>query len=78
MTGEDTGEQIADSGPQSDQQDGETSTVRPEATGVPAVDQALASLNGLESSPLAEHHDRLAHVHEELHRVLQADDESGA
>lgn len=46
-------------------------------TGQPAVDSALASLQGLESEPLADHHDRLAAVHEELHAALNAD-QSGA
>ncbi len=39
-------------------------------TGEPEVDRALESLSGLESLPLADHHDRLARVHEELHRAL--------
>ena len=42
-------------------------------TGEPEVDRALESLQGLESAPLSDHHDRLARVHEELHSVLSAD-----
>lgn len=43
------------------------------ATGEPQVDRALESLQGIESAPLSEHHDRLARVHEELHAALNAD-----
>lgn len=46
-------------------------------TGEPAVDRALESLQDLESLPLADHHDRLARVHEELHAALNAE-HSGA
>lgn len=42
-------------------------------TGEPEVDRALESLQGLESAPLADHHDRLARVHEDLHAALNAD-----
>lgn len=42
-------------------------------TGEPEVDRALESLQGLESAPLSDHHDRLARVHEELHAALNAD-----
>lgn len=42
-------------------------------TGEPEVDRTLESLQGLESAPLADHHDRLARVHEELHAALNAD-----
>jgi len=42
-------------------------------TGEPAVDRALESLQGLESAPLADHHDRLARVHEELHTALNTE-----
>lgn len=42
-------------------------------TGEPQVDRALESLQGIESAPLSEHHDRLARVHEELHAALNAD-----
>lgn len=42
-------------------------------TGEPEVDRALESLQGLESAPLSEHHDRLARVHEQLHSALNAD-----
>jgi hypothetical protein len=41
------------------------------ATGVPAIDDALQSLPGLQSTPLAEHHDRLARAHEALHVALE-------
>jgi hypothetical protein len=39
------------------------------------VDKALESLQGLESAPLDEHHDRLARVHEDLHRALNRQDQ---
>lgn len=42
-------------------------------TGEPDVDRALESLQGLESAPLTDHHDRLARVHEELHAALNAE-----
>ncbi|GAB3925039.1 hypothetical protein GCM10011575_04770 [Microlunatus endophyticus] len=42
-------------------------------TGQPAVDHALTALQGLESEPLTDHHDRLAAVHEELHAALNPD-----
>lgn len=41
------------------------------ATGDPAVDDALQLLGDLRSTPLAEHHDRLARAHEALHRTLE-------
>jgi hypothetical protein len=44
-------------------------------TGEPEVDRALESLQGLESAPLDEHHDRLARVHEDLHRALNRQDQ---
>jgi hypothetical protein len=46
---------------------------QPPVTGDPDVDQALKSLQGLESEPLGAHHDRLARVHEDLHRALNSD-----
>ncbi|QDP97306.1 hypothetical protein FOE78_16480 [Microlunatus elymi] len=58
-----------------------TAAPEPPHTGELAVDQALESLPGLASSPLDEHHDRLARVHEELHRALNAEhsaDQGGA
>jgi hypothetical protein len=45
-------------------------------TGQPQVDQALESLQGLESAPLSEHHDRLARAHEDLHQALNTDPNS--
>ncbi len=41
------------------------------ATGDPAIDDALQSLKDLPSTPLAEHPDRLARVHESLHVALE-------
>ena len=42
-----------------------------QSTGDPTIDDALQSLNDLPSTPLAEHHDRLAGVHEALHAALE-------
>ena len=47
------------------------------ATGDPEIDRALSELVDLPSRPLAEHHDRLAAVHEVLHRALDRNDEPG-
>ena len=46
-------------------------------TGDPEIDRALGELADLPSQPLAEHHDRLASVHEVLHRALDRSDEPG-
>ena len=49
------------------------------STGDPAIDDALQGLHDLQFSPLAEHHDRLAQVHETLHVALErSGDEPGA
>lgn len=45
-------------------------------TGDPAVDHALRGLADLDSAPLAEHHDRLAKVHEVLQEALDRTDDS--
>lgn len=42
-------------------------------TGEPVVDEALDALTDLESAPLDERHERLARVHEDLHRALNAE-----
>lgn len=42
-------------------------------TGEPVVDQALQGLQDLDAAPLDERHDRLARVHEDLHRALNSD-----
>ncbi len=47
----------------------------PPSTGDPEIDRALSELGDLPSTPLREHHDRLAAVHEVLHRALDRDDE---
>lgn len=44
-------------------------------TGDPAVDHALRGLADLDSAPLAEHHDRLAKVHEVLQEALDRTDD---
>jgi hypothetical protein len=49
----------------------------PPTTGDPEIDQALGELTDLPSLPLVEHHDRLASVHEVLHRALDRNDEPG-
>jgi hypothetical protein len=41
------------------------------STGDPAIDTALQDVDDLQSAPLAEHHDRLARVHEALHVALE-------
>ena len=41
------------------------------STGDPAIDEALQNLRDLPSTPLAEHHDRLARAHETLHAALE-------
>ena len=41
------------------------------STGDPSIDDALQSLKDLPSTPLAEHPDRLARVHEALHVALE-------
>jgi hypothetical protein len=41
------------------------------STGEPVVDDALRGLPELRSTPLAEHHDRLAQAHEALHLTLE-------
>jgi hypothetical protein len=45
-------------------------------TGDSAVDHALRGLADLDSAPLAEHHDRLAKVHEVLQEALDRTDDS--
>ncbi|MFC7619085.1 hypothetical protein [Microlunatus sp. GCM10028923] len=39
-------------------------------TDVEEIDAALTELDGLADQPVAEHHDRLARVHEALHTAL--------
>jgi hypothetical protein len=48
---------------------------RPDS-GDPAVDHALRGLADLDSAPVAEHHDRLAKVHEALQEALDRTDDS--
>ena len=54
-------------------------TIAPPQTGHPGIDDALVELSELASTPLAEHHDRLAKVHEVLREALDRgeDDRSG-
>lgn len=47
-------------------------------TGDPAVDHALRGLADLDSAPLAEHHDRLAKIHEVLREALDRTDSDRA
>lgn len=46
----------------------------PPQTGDAEVDAALSELTDLPERPLAEHHDRLARVHEVLHGALDRRD----
>jgi hypothetical protein len=41
------------------------------STGDRTIDEALQGLHDLPLTPLAEHHDRLAQVHEALHVALE-------
>lgn len=50
---------------------------RPPETGDGAIDQALQELVALPETPLDEHHDRLARVHEVLHGALDRTDDAG-
>ena len=45
------------------------------STGDPTIDDALQDLHDLPSTPLAEHHDRLARAHEALHVALERSDD---
>ena len=49
----------------------------PPTTGDAEIDHALSALSDLSARPLSEHHDRLASVHEVLHRALDRNDEPG-
>lgn len=42
------------------------------ATGLPAVDEALAGLGDLDQRPVGEHHAELAAAHEVLHAELES------
>ena len=46
----------------------------PPSTGDAEIDRALGELADLSSTPLGEHHDRLATVHEVLHHALDRDE----
>ena len=52
--------------------------IEPPQTGNPAVDDALLGVTGLDSTPLAEHHDRLAQAHEMLQEALDRGDEDAS
>ena len=45
----------------------------PDATGVPSIDEALAELSDLDTTPLSEHQPRLAQAHSVLHDALGSD-----
>lgn len=51
--------------------------VGPPKTGEAAVDDALRGLTELGSTPLPEHHERLAWAHESLHDALHTDTANG-
>ena len=44
----------------------------PPSTGLPAVDEALARLAGLDEQPVTDHPEALAAAHEVLHAELQS------
>jgi hypothetical protein len=50
----------------------------PPRTNDAEIDTALRALTDLPTLPLSEHHDRLASVHEVLHRALDRADELDA
>jgi hypothetical protein len=50
--------------------------IKPPATGIAAVDDALLGLADLGSAPLGEHHDRLAKAHEVLQAALDQGDDN--
>lgn len=54
-----------------DPQDQAVDEQRP-ATGLPAVDGALAELGDLDQRPVSEHHAALAAAHESLHQALES------
>ena len=60
-----------------EQESPEASTDHPE-TGVPAVDEVLASLTGLESRPVSEHVTVFERAHQQLRRVLDGSPEGAA
>lgn len=45
----------------------------PERTGVPAVDEALDAVEALTETPVGEHADVFARVHDTLRRALDAE-----
>jgi hypothetical protein len=47
----------------------------PPQTGHAAIDDALLGLADLDSTPLSDHHDRLAKAHEMLHEALDPPDD---
>jgi len=51
-----------------------TAVVGPPLTDDAAIDDALLGLGELAATPLPEHHDRLAQVHEVLHAALDRAD----
>lgn len=52
--------------------------INPPLTGHAAVNEALRGLADLGSTPLADHHDRLAKAHEALHEALDRPDDQRA
>ena len=52
--------------------------IEPPQTGNAAVDEVLLGLAGLDSTPLADHHDRLAQAHEVLQEALDRGDEDAS
>lgn len=65
-----------DQAPQEASARGEASEGGQPATGVPAVDEVLRSVQGLEARPVGEHVEVFERAHERLRRALDAADTS--
>jgi hypothetical protein len=67
-------EQVPPTGLQDDEIEAQPPTAdEPTATGVPAVDQVLADVDGLDALPLEEHLSTFERAHESLREALDAE-----